>query len=304
MLPSQFITDLNNSTLQQSVAVPFLSNIALPSFLDMCLNLQNILSHSHNALNSNQPITNSMSEAIKFRSKTLSYKRSYSPESLERAVRDVRSGRLGTRRASLVYGIPRSTLRNKVYRMDCNEGLVKPKSSNLNKYLMEAGTDNPKSDDSRDTTIYNSNELKTLDDEKAIAAKTICDAETTTNTSENSLWPTFFKDEKTLMTPDFMTLFEELSRPSHSIASLFQGTSKNINKTDDSNCWKKARPKRGHYRKYDKAALDKAVNSVRLGEMSVHKAGSVYGVPHSTLEYKVKERNLLKKKKTEENLTK
>ncbi len=33
--------------------------------------------------------------------------------------------------------------------------------------------------------------------------------------------------------------------------------------------------------------------------MSVHRAGSYYGVPHSTLEYKVKERNLLRQKKKE-----
>ncbi|GMT06767.1 hypothetical protein PENTCL1PPCAC_28941, partial [Pristionchus entomophagus] len=60
--------------------------------------------------------------------------------------------------------------------------------------------------------------------------------------------------------------------------------------------WKKQRPKRGQYRKYDKEALDEAVQSVRRGEMSVHRAGSYYGVPHSTLEYKVKERNLAKPK--------
>ncbi|VDK48936.1 unnamed protein product [Anisakis simplex] len=30
--------------------------------------------------------------------------------------------------------------------------------------------------------------------------------------------------------------------------------------------------------------------------MSVHRAGSFYGVPHSTLEYKVKERNLMRSK--------
>ncbi|GMT35597.1 hypothetical protein PFISCL1PPCAC_26894, partial [Pristionchus fissidentatus] len=60
--------------------------------------------------------------------------------------------------------------------------------------------------------------------------------------------------------------------------------------------WKKQRPKRGQYRKYDKEALDEAVQSVRRGEMSVHRAGSYYGVPHSTLEYKVKERNLAKQK--------
>uniref|UniRef100_A0A914Z2D2 HTH psq-type domain-containing protein n=1 Tax=Panagrolaimus superbus TaxID=310955 RepID=A0A914Z2D2_9BILA len=57
------------------------------------------------------------------------------------------------------------------------------------------------------------------------------------------------------------------------------------------------RQKRGQYRKYDKGALEKAVLSVRKGEMSVHRAGSFYGVPHSTLEYKVKERNLLRSKR-------
>lgn len=42
--------------------------------------------------------------------------------------------------------------------------------------------------------------------------------------------------------------------------------------------------------------MDEAVRSVRRGEMSVHRAGSFYGVPHSTLEYKVKERNLTRTK--------
>lgn len=55
-------------------------------------------------------------------------------------------------------------------------------------------------------------------------------------------------------------------------------------------------PKPSLFRRYDKCALDKAVASVRSGEMSVHRAGSFYGVPHSTLEYKVKERNLLRNK--------
>lgn len=39
------------------------------------------------------------------------------------------------------------------------------------------------------------------------------------------------------------------------------------------------------------------MKSVRRGEMSVHRAGSYYGVPHSTLEYKVKERNLSRPRK-------
>lgn len=35
-------------------------------------------------------------------------KRNYSQADLDAAVRDIRCGRLGTRRASVVYGIPRS----------------------------------------------------------------------------------------------------------------------------------------------------------------------------------------------------
>jgi hypothetical protein len=60
---------------------------------------------------------------------------------------------------------------------------------------------------------------------------------------------------------------------------------------------KKSRPKRGKYRNYDRDALLKAVRAVQNGEMSVHRAGSFYGVPHSTLEYKVKERHLLRRPK-------
>ena len=61
---------------------------------------------------------------------------------------------------------------------------------------------------------------------------------------------------------------------------------------------KKTRPKRGQYRKYNSQLLIEAVRAVQRGEMSVHRAGSYFGVPHSTLEYKVKERHLLRQKKT------
>ena len=64
---------------------------------------------------------------------------------------------------------------------------------------------------------------------------------------------------------------------------------------------KQTRPKRGQYRKYNSQLLMEAVQSVQRGEMSVHRAGSFYGVPHSTLEYKVKERHLLRQKKAREN---
>ncbi|XP_071089466.1 mushroom body large-type Kenyon cell-specific protein 1-like isoform X1 [Haliotis cracherodii] len=63
---------------------------------------------------------------------------------------------------------------------------------------------------------------------------------------------------------------------------------------------KKTRPKRGQYRKYNSQLLMEAVRAVQRGEMSVHRAGSYFGVPHSTLEYKVKERHLLRQKKPRE----
>ena len=66
---------------------------------------------------------------------------------------------------------------------------------------------------------------------------------------------------------------------------------------------KGSRPKRGKYRNYDRENLIKAVQAVQSGEMSVHRAGSFYGVPHSTLEYKVKERHLNRGRAKKDNNT-
>ncbi|CAB1327079.1 unnamed protein product, partial [Coregonus sp. 'balchen'] len=54
---------------------------------------------------------------------------------------------------------------------------------------------------------------------------------------------------------------------------------------------KQSRKKRGRYRQYDHDLLEEAISMVMGGGMSVSKAQGVYGIPHSTLEYKVKERN-------------
>lgn len=69
------------------------------------------------------------------------------------------------------------------------------------------------------------------------------------------------------------------------------------NKSKQSTGGKGTRPKRGKYRNYDRDSLVEAVRAVQRGEMSVHRAGSFYGVPHSTLEYKVKERHLMRPRK-------
>ncbi|XP_056620918.1 ligand-dependent nuclear receptor corepressor-like protein isoform X3 [Triplophysa dalaica] len=53
---------------------------------------------------------------------------------------------------------------------------------------------------------------------------------------------------------------------------------------------KQPRKKRGRYRQYNHDILEEAIAMVIGGKMSVSKAQGIYGVPHSTLEYKVKER--------------
>lgn len=53
-------------------------------------------------------------------------KRSYTEDELAKALQDIRSGRLGTRRAAALYKIPRSTLRNKVHKMNNVDGKKKP----------------------------------------------------------------------------------------------------------------------------------------------------------------------------------
>ncbi|GAV00299.1 hypothetical protein RvY_11167 [Ramazzottius varieornatus] len=57
-----------------------------------------------------------------------------------------------------------------------------------------------------------------------------------------------------------------------------------------------SRNKRGRYRRYDKGDLDEALKAVKNGDMTVHRAGHLFGIPHSTLEYKIKERNMLSKR--------
>lgn len=84
-------------------------------------------------------------------------------------------------------------------------------------------------------------------------------------------------------------------------SSNTNNNSNNSNQSQQNNSTggKGTRPKRGKYRNYDRDSLVEAVKAVQRGEMSVHRAGSYYGVPHSTLEYKVKERHLMRPRKRE-----
>ena len=97
--------------------------------------------------------------------------------------------------------------------------------------------------------------------------------------------------------PDDTSPAKKVKKDANSLPfSKLVGNSTSANSTQT----KKTRPKRGQYRKYNSQLLTEAVKAVQRGEMSVHRAGSYYGVPHSTLEYKVKERHLLRQKKIKE----
>uniref|UniRef100_A0A0K8SYC9 HTH psq-type domain-containing protein n=1 Tax=Lygus hesperus TaxID=30085 RepID=A0A0K8SYC9_LYGHE len=92
---------------------------------------------------------------------------------------------------------------------------------------------------------------------------------------------------------------KKLSPGNKSTASTNTNSSSSGAQQGQSSGGKGTRPKRGKYRNYDRDSLVEAVRAVQRGEMSVHRAGSYYGVPHSTLEYKVKERHLMRPRKRE-----
>uniref|UniRef100_A0A336L5F0 CSON004114 protein n=1 Tax=Culicoides sonorensis TaxID=179676 RepID=A0A336L5F0_CULSO len=102
-----------------------------------------------------------------------------------------------------------------------------------------------------------------------------------------------------------LDLMEQYKRPSISVIKNLGsvdrfGQSSSLSPNSNTGTGGKGtRPKRGKYRNYDRDSLVEAVKAVQRGEMSVHRAGSYYGVPHSTLEYKVKERHLMRPRKRE-----
>lgn len=72
---------------------------------------------------------------------------------------------------------------------------------------------------------------------------------------------------------------------------IVDGTSESTEDGLDRKDSKQPRKKRGRYRQYDHEIMEEAITMVMSGKMSVSKAQGIYGVPHSTLEYKVKERS-------------
>ncbi|XP_013142128.1 PREDICTED: mushroom body large-type Kenyon cell-specific protein 1 isoform X1 [Papilio polytes] len=258
-------------------------------------------------------------------------RRTYSEEELQSALRDIQSGRLGTRRAAALYRIPRSTLRNKINKC----GIPTDPSHDSDPDSEPERTDSPPSVILKIPTFP-------PPDEKSPSPATpvtpitplIPPPQPTLNQASQLLLPSVFADP-----PSTQHLFTSLSdviaksisqkfqqpleRPPQPDLPFMRAPDRHVSviKTPPDNQrnypapsnsraatnnngqpaagGKGTRPKRGKYRNYDRDSLVEAVKAVQRGEMSVHRAGSYYGVPHSTLEYKVKERHLMRPRKRE-----
>ncbi|XP_035441596.2 mushroom body large-type Kenyon cell-specific protein 1 isoform X4 [Spodoptera frugiperda] len=263
-------------------------------------------------------------------------RRAYTEDELQSAVRDIQSGRLGTRRAALIYGIPRSTLRNKLNKFGTPVDQVD--SDN------DSDAERP---DSPPSVILKIPTFPPPDDKSPSPAGQIQAPITPITPMLPTAQPSLKAPSQLLLPPSVFAdppstqhLFTSLSdviaksisqkfqqpldRPHHQPSDLMypRGPDRHVSviKTPPDNQryaapgnskatpnnngqpatgGKGTRPKRGKYRNYDRDSLVEAVKAVQRGEMSVHRAGSYYGVPHSTLEYKVKERHLMRPRKRE-----
>ncbi|XP_059045604.1 mushroom body large-type Kenyon cell-specific protein 1 isoform X4 [Achroia grisella] len=257
-------------------------------------------------------------------------RRTYTDDELQSAIRDIQSGRLGTRRAAAVYGIPRSTLRNKVNKYGLN---------------VDQHDSEPDSDSERPESPPVILKIPNYrPDEKSPSPATPATTPVTPITpiipppqppiNPQPHLPTFFADPPAnqhlftsindVIVRSISQKFQQLpDRPPQTDMPFMRAPERHVSviKTQQENQrnyptpsnsrattnnngqpapgGKGTRPKRGKYRNYDRDSLVEAVKAVQRGEMSVHRAGSYYGVPHSTLEYKVKERHLMRPRKRE-----
>lgn len=261
-------------------------------------------------------------------------RRNYTDDELQCALRDIHSGRLGTRRAALLYGIPRSTLRNKVNKFGSTEVHDSEPDSDPDRtesppsVILKIPTFPPPDDKSQSPATPVSAPITPI-------TPLMPPHQASLKPSQLLLPPSVFVDPppppqhlftsiNDVIAKSISQKFQQpLDRPLHSNDLAFMRAPDrhvSVIKTPPDNqrnyqmpsnsraptnnngqpaTGKGTRPKRGKYRNYDRDSLVEAVKAVQRGEMSVHRAGSYYGVPHSTLEYKVKERHLMRPRKRE-----
>ncbi|CAP25171.1 Protein CBR-MBR-1 [Caenorhabditis briggsae] len=240
-------------------------------------------------------------------------RRNYTIEDLTQAVDAIREGKLGTRRASVVYGIPRSTLRNKIYKLEA-EGAIPSKIRRGKIAARRAEAEQKRCDEASAAAAMLDSFGNQSDSSSSSPHASMCPSspDSTNSSVEGTEDTPESKKSSSPLDPKWLeSIWQNLFKTQTGVVPAENGmtvttvetdtpttpTPEKAHKVHGTDEWKRSRPKRGQYRKYDKNALDEAVRSVRRGEMTVHRAGSFFGVPHSTLEYKVKERNLMRKKK-------
>lgn len=245
-------------------------------------------------------------------------RKTYTEEELQAALRDIQSGKLGTRRAAVIYGIPRSTLRNKVYKL-----------SQERRDKEEEEEEEEEDEEEKEVVGVLKKPLLTMEDVYRLAGgsalpyldRMVRDRDGMPETVKMMMAEERRLEATERRAEDRPRLVSAGGSPPTSPALTRPRTDSSVNNNNDDETkpstsksasqaaaaaaaagGKGTRPKRGKYRNYDRDSLVEAVRAVQRGEMSVHRAGSYYGVPHSTLEYKVKERHLMRPRKREPKL--
>ncbi|KAL1137661.1 hypothetical protein AAG570_009357, partial [Ranatra chinensis] len=246
-------------------------------------------------------------------------RRTYTEDELQAALRDIQSGKLGTRRAAVIYGIPRSTLRNKVYKLSQERRDVDSASKDE-----DDDDDLSGAEEEREVEKMMMKPLLSMDDlvrlagdrsippgkneagaggSGAASAGPSPGSESPPGPAKSEPPPQEHPHQIKPVTILNRTLPLDFRREAQPLPVIRNHNNNHLEerKASGGNATggKGTRPKRGKYRNYDRDSLVEAVRAVQRGEMSVHRAGSYYGVPHSTLEYKVKERHLMRPRKRE-----
>nr|AIL29268.1 E93 protein [Bombyx mori] len=244
-------------------------------------------------------------------------RRTYTEDELQSALRDIQSGRLGTRRAAVLYGIPRSTLRNKVNKFglvadnhDSDPDSDQDRAESPPSVILKIPTFPPPDDKSPSPATPVTTPITPLTplisqppagSQHIFTSLNDVIAKSISQKFQQPLDRTHQADLSFMRAPDarHVSVIKSQSDNQRNYAMPSNSKVPTNNNGQAAAGGKGTRPKRGKYRNYDRDSLVEAVKAVQRGEMSVHRAGSYYGVPHSTLEYKVKERHLMRPRKRE-----
>ncbi|KAF8376246.1 hypothetical protein PRIPAC_82675 [Pristionchus pacificus] len=217
---------------------------------------------------------------VKQEKKETHRKVNYTKADLEKAILTIRSGRSGTRRAAIAFGVPRSTLRNHIRKLEDDD------------FLAGIEPTGKRSKMSTRSAILEDESHGSSSADKSVEMVTSADGG---NMQPNEAQMRRVNLPRTSIFPNLLDAPNPAEFLNQMISSIFHTwddsspTSKMGPVVSSDN--REQRTERGPYRRYSQKTMASAIQAVRSGAMSVHRAGIHYGVPHSTLEYKVKQVN-------------